>query len=142
MKLNLMITNKIYAVIIILSSFLFLGFKKYEKPYIMLSSGSIINENAIRTEKIFSPSQRINVGLIAPDGFKDGGIRLQISKQDEKTSNWGFSIIQSRDIYIDKSLKLYKDCIYIYRPGRYILQFFYIDKKNYPFAHYEFSIKN
>ncbi len=130
-------------VIIITSIMLipFLGLKKYVKPYISLHTGTITEENINRTEKIFTSGQRINIGLIAPDGFKDYGIRLQLSKQDEKTSNWGFSLISSKDIYIDKTQNLYKDYIYIYRPGRYILQFFYINKKTYPFAHYEFSVQ-
>lgn len=131
------ITILIFTVIISCSAF-----KKHEKPYIMLSTGSITSENAKRTEKIFTSGQRINIGLIAPEGFKDYGIRQQLSRQDEKTSNWGYTLIQSKDIFQDKTLKLYKDYIYIYRPGRYILQYFYINKKNYPFAHYEFSVRN
>ncbi len=119
----------------------FSGFKKYTKPVIVLSAGTITNESIKRPERTFAAGQKINIGLFAPDGFKDNGIRLQLSKQDEKTSNWGFSIIQSRDIYIDKSQKLYKDYIYVYLPGHYILQFFNLSKKTYPFAHFEFLVK-
>ena len=132
--------KKITLFFLLISLIFFCGFKRYEKPYIILSSGSITSENLKRIERVFSIGQRINIGLAAPDGFKDYGIRKQLSKQDDKTSNWGFSIIQSSDFYIDKTQNLYKDYIYIYRPGHYILQFFYINNKRYPFAHVEFKV--
>ena len=64
-----------------------------------------------------------------------------ISKRDDKTSNWGFSIIQSRDIFIDKTADIYNDYILIQRPGRYIIQFFYLNNKDYPFIHREFLVQ-
>ncbi|MCD7740304.1 MAG: hypothetical protein LUH11_03035 [Candidatus Gastranaerophilales bacterium] len=133
--------KKIIIIILILPLFLFCSFKKKEKPYIILSSGSISLEYVKRIERGFSANQRINYALVAPDGFKTPGIRLQISKQDEKTSNWGFSIIQSRDLYLDLAQNIYRDYIYIQRPGRYILQFFYLNNKDYPFAHKEFLVQ-
>ena len=90
---------------------------------------------------LFSFFFRINYALIAPDGFKKPGVRLQISKQDDKTSNWGFSIIQTRDFYLDLSQKAYRDYIYIQRPGRYYIQFFYLSNKDYPFARSEFWVQ-
>ena len=84
---------------------------------------------------------RIYYALYAPGGFKQPGIRLQISKQDDKTSNWGFSIINSRDIYLDTAQKVYRDYIYIQQKGHYIIQFFYLNNKDYPFAHREFRVE-
>ncbi len=117
------------------------GFKKSSKPYIVLSSGTITAETLQRIERIFVVKQRINYALIIPEGIKYSGVRMQISKQDDKTSNWGFSVIATKDLYIDMYEKYYTDYIYIQKPGHYIIQFFYLNKKNYPFAHKEFLVK-
>lgn len=107
----------------------------------MLSSASISEMTAQRMERYFSCGQRIHYALISPDGFKYPAVRMQISKQDEKTSNWGFSVIQSRDITLDMAQNQYIDYIYITRSGHYILQFFYLNNKDYPFAHTEFMVQ-
>jgi len=133
--------KKLIVALLILPLLLFCSFKKKEKPYVVLSSGTISIENTQRIERIFLQKQRINYALIAPDGFKYAGVRVQISKQDDKTSNWGFSIVQSNDLYLDLSQKTYRDYIYIQQPGHYILQFFYLNNKNYPFVHKEFLVQ-
>ena len=133
--------KKTIIILLIIPLLLFCSFKKKEKPYIILSSGVISVENAQRAEYSFRAGQRINYALIAPDGFKYAGIRLQISKQDEKTSNWGFTIIQSKDIYLDMSKNSHIDYIYIRRAGKYYLQFFYLNNKDYPFARREIWIE-
>lgn len=115
------------------------GFKK-EKPYLILSSGTINQDNTQRIERSFASMSRINYALILPKGLKYSGVRLQISSQDEKTSNWGYSLHQTKDLYLDTSLKIYRDYIVVQKPGRYILQFFYLNKKTYPFAHIEFMV--
>ncbi len=117
------------------------SFKKEQKPYIVLSSGTITSQSANLIERAFMVKQRINYALIFPDGLKYSGVRMQISKQDDKTSNWGFSVISSKDLYLAKADKYYKDYIYIQTPGHYIIQFFYLNKKNYPFAHKEFLVR-
>lgn len=118
-----------------------LGFKKSTKPYIVLSSGSITTQTTQRIERIFAAGQRINYALIAPDGFKKPGVRLQISKQDNKTTNWGFSIVKTQDLYLTTGENAYRSYIYLQNPGNYILQFFYLSNKNYPFAHKEFVVQ-
>ncbi len=133
--------KKIVVILLILPLIFFCSFKKKEKPYIVLSSGVVSNQNTQRIERIFQTRQKIYYALIAPDGFKTPGVRLQISKQDEKTSNWGFSIIQTRDLYLDTAQTAYRNYIYIQRPGNYILQFFYLNNKDYPFAHKEFIVQ-
>ncbi|MCD7779969.1 MAG: hypothetical protein LUH05_04780 [Candidatus Gastranaerophilales bacterium] len=133
--------KKIVIILLIFPLIFLCSFKKKEKPYIILSSGTISLENTRRIEREFLVQQRIYFAVVAPDGFKNPGVRLQISKQDEKTSNWGFTIIQSRDLYLDTAQKAYRDYIYLRRPGRYILQFFYLNNKDYPFAHKEFLVQ-
>lgn len=133
--------KKFLVVLLIFCSIFCVGFKKYKKPYAIITAGSITQENTQRLERFFAIGQRINIGIFAPSGFKYEGIRLQISKQDEKTSNWGFSIIQSRDIYLDKSTDRYTDYIVLNRSGHYILQFFYLNNKDYPFIHREFYVQ-
>ena len=133
--------KKLIVILLIFPLFLFCSFKKKEKPYAILSLGTISLETTQRIVRVFPACQRINFALVAPDGFKYAGVRIQVSKQDEKTSNWGFSIIQSRDVYLDLSQKAYRDYIYIQRPGKYILQFFYLNNKDYPFVHREFLVR-
>lgn len=133
--------KKFLSLILIFSVILLCGFKKKEKPYIVLSSGTIENSNLYRIERAFSLGQRVNYGLISPDGLKYSGVRMQISTQNDKTLNWGFSVIESKDLYLDTSSKIYRDYIYPRKAGRYIIQFFYLNKKTYPFAHLEFSVK-
>lgn len=133
--------KKIYVILLIFPLFFFCSFKMKAKPYVVLSSGTISLENTQRIERVFVSGQRINYALIAPDGFKKPGVRLQISKQNDKTSNWGFSIIQSYDFYLDLSQKAYRDYIYVRNPGRYAIQFFYLSNKDYPFARKEFLVQ-
>lgn len=133
--------KKLFLILLIIPLVFLCSFKKKEKPYAILSSGTISAEYVQRAERIFLPHQRINYAIIAPDGFKTPGIRMQLSKVDEKTSNWGFSIVQTNDIYIDMAQKTYQNYIYVQRSGRYVLQFFYLNNKNYPFIHKEFMVK-
>ncbi len=135
--------KKLAVILLILPVFILCGFSFHRKrqAYIMLSSASISQMTADRIEKYFYPGQRIYYALISPDGFKYQGIRMQLSKQDDKTSNWGFSIIQSRDFVVDMAQNQYNDHINISRPGHYILQFFYLNNKDYPFAHTEFMVQ-
>ena len=70
--------KKIITILLILPLILFCGFfKKENKPYIILSSGTINSEYTKRIERNFNVGQRINYALIAPDGFKKSGVRLQ-----------------------------------------------------------------
>lgn len=113
--------------------------KENTKPYIILSSVKVnMPEENIRLERNFSVGKRIFYTVVIPKGIKDKGIRMQISKQDEKTSNWGFSIIMSKDFYPDRALNYFEDYFVLRQKGHYILQFFYLDNKRYPFAHTEF----
>ena len=133
--------KKIIIILSILPLLFLCSFKIKAKPYVLLSSGTISTDATKRMERVFVAGQRINYALVAPDGFKKPGVRLQISKQDDKTSHWGFSIIQTRDFYLDLSQKAYRDYIYIQRPGRYYIQFFYLSNKDYPFARSEFWVQ-
>ncbi len=132
--------KKLSVLFLIITVFLFCGFKRKVKPIIILSSNYITLETAKRIENSFFAKSRIFYALYSPDGFKNQGIRLQISKQEDKVSNWGFSIIMTRDIYINSGEKIYKDNLHISQPGHYIIQFFYLNNKDYPFAHREFKV--
>ncbi|MBQ9246872.1 hypothetical protein IJ182_11475 [bacterium] len=134
--------KKIILILLIVPLLLFCGFKRAQKAYILTADTDIANlNNSPVSTGFYSVRQRINYVLVSPEGFKYPGIRMQISKQDEKTSNWGFSIIQSRDFTVDMAKNSYKDYVYIQKPGHYILQFFYLNKKSYPFAHTEFWVQ-
>lgn len=132
--------KKLVLILLIIPLVFLCSFKKKEKPFAILSSGTISSEYAVRNERNFLAQQRINYAIVAPDGFKTAGIRVQLSKVDEKTANWGFSIVQTKDIYIDMAQKSYRDYIYVQRSGRYVLQFFYLNDKDYPFIHKEFWV--
>ncbi len=134
--------KKFLTILLIIPLFLLCGFKS-KRAYIVLSSGSVNVETTSKPmmERYFNARERIHYQIIVPNGFKYPGIRMQVSKQDEKTSNWGFSIIQSQDYTVNMAEKTYKNYIYIQRPGYYILQFFYLNNKDYPFAHTEFVVQ-
>lgn len=133
--------KKILLVFLIVPLILFCGFKKKERPFLILSAGTINAENVQRIERAFLVGQRVNYALVSPDGLKYSGVRMQLSTQNDKTTNYGFSLIETDDLYIDKYSKMYKDYFVPRKPGRYILQFFYLNKKNYPFAHIEFVVR-
>ena len=117
------------------------GFTKKEKPMVILSSSTVSEYNINRIERVFSPRQKIYYSLVVPDGVKYSGVRMQISSQNEKTSNWGFSVVQTKDIYIPLSNQAYGGYFVLNNPGHYIIQFFYLNKKNYPFVHKEFMVR-
>ena len=134
--------KKFLIILLILPLLFFCGFfKRAQKPYLIVSSGTINTEITQRIERIFLTGQRVNYALIAPDGFKKSDIRLQVSKQDNKTTNWGFSIVETKDLYLPKGEQSYRNYIYPRTSGKYILQFFYLDNKDYPFAHIEFTVQ-
>ena len=134
--------KKFFLSILSISLILFCGFKRVEKPFAVVSSGNITKENLERYERYFNVGQRINYALIAPDGVKYSGIRMQVSKQSDKTTNWGFSIVESKSIFIPKGQNTYYiDYIVPREGGNYAIQFFYANKKNYPFARREFVVQ-
>lgn len=134
--------KKIFTVILILPLLLFCGFlKKEKKPFLVLSSGAITTQTTYRIERNFVSGQRINYALIAPSGFKKSGVRLQLSKQDDKTTNWGFSIEKSEEIFVPKSEQFYRSYFVPTSSGKYIIQFFYLNNKRYPFIHKEFFVQ-
>lgn len=133
--------KKLLLILLILPIVFLCGFKKAEKPFVILSSGAITKETITRAERVFSVGQRVNYCLIAPDGVKYSGIRMQISTQDEKTSNWGFSIIESNDFYLPQSDMEYRSYFVPRKSGHYIIQFFYLNNKRYPFVHKEFLVR-
>ncbi len=133
--------KKLIPVVILISLLFSFGFKREEKPYVILSSAPTAKENINRVERVFNAGQRIYYCLVIPSGAKYSGIRMQLSNQSDKTTNWGFSIIQSRDFYMEKSDRIYKSYFYAQKNGHYIIQFFYLNKKNYPFVHKEFMVQ-
>ena len=133
--------KKFFLSLFAISLIFFCGFKKADKPYLILSAGTINEINIQRIERAFSTGQRINYALVTPKGLKYSGVRLQVSSQNEKTSNWGFSLVETRDIYIPTYSTIYRDYFVARKSGKYILQFFYLNKKNHPFAHIEFWVK-
>lgn len=133
--------KKLLLILLIIPVIVLCGFKKAVKPFVVLSSGSITKENTTRIERVFSVGQRVNYCLIAPDGVKYSGIRMQLSTQDEKTSNWGFSIIESNDVYVPQSDMEYCSYFVPRKSGHYIIQFFYLNNKRYPFVHKEFLVR-
>ncbi|MBO5948899.1 hypothetical protein J6Q66_08700 [bacterium] len=133
--------KKFLLIPLILSLILLCGFKRIEKPFIILSSGTIDTISTERVERYFNINQRINYVLVIPDKLKYSGVRMQLSKQSDKTANWGFTIEETNDIYITPGEKAYRSYFVPRSKGHYIIQFFYLNKKNYPFAHKEFMVQ-
>ena len=132
--------KKILFLILIVPIVLLCGFKFKEKPYVILSAGTINLANLQRIERTFYVGQRVNYALVSPDGLKYSGVRMELSTQSDKTTNYGYSIVSTEDLYIDKYSKTYQNYFVPHKSGRYIIQFFYLNKKNYPFAHKEFMV--
>ncbi len=128
-------------IFLIFACLLFCGFKKSQKPYILMSSGTVNEQNLQRVQRVFPVGQKINYVLVFPDGVKYSGIRVHVSTQSDKVTNFGFSKISANDIYISKGDNIYRDYFIPKTTGHYILQFFYLNKKNYPFIHVEFVVK-
>lgn len=133
--------RKILLLFLIIPLILLCGFKKTERPFLILSAGTITAESVQRIERAFTVGQRVNYALVSPDGLKYSGVRMQLSTQSDKTTNYGYSLIETNDLYIDKYSKMYRDYFVPRKAGKYILQFFYLNKKNYPFAHIEFVVR-
>ena len=133
--------KKVLLILLILPLILLCGFRRVQKPFVILSTGTITSSSVQRVERYFNVNQRINFALIIPEKLKYAGVRMQISKQSDKTSNWGFSIIETKDLYIVDGDKAYRGYIVPRTKGRYIIQFFYLNKKNYPFVHKEFMVR-
>lgn len=135
--------KKILLTFLILPLILLCGFtfKKEQKPYAVISSNPITKASIQRVEHSFMEKRRIYYSVVAPENFKYSGIRMQLSKQDDKTSNWGFSIIQTEDIYVVKGDKEFRGYVLPPSKGHYILQFFYSNNKRYPFIHREFMVQ-
>ena len=133
--------KKLILILLICPLILLCGFKKQQKPYAVLSISKITQQTINRTERFFFPKQKIYYAVFAPDGFKYDGIRMQLSKQDDKTANWGFTIVDSKDIYVVKGDSEYKDYVVPRTKGHYIIQFFYLNNKRYPFIHREFIVE-
>ena len=133
--------KKAIIVLLILPLIFLCGFRKKEKPYVILSSAMVTKENISRVERYFSVGQRVHYTIVAPDGVKYPGIRMQLSKQSDKTTNWGFSIEKSEEIFVPKSEQFYRSYFVPTSSGKYIIQFFYLNNKRYPFIHKEFFVQ-
>ena len=133
--------KKLLSIVFLFLMVLLCGFKFKERPYVILSAGTISSTTLQRIERVFFVGQRINYAIVSPDGLKYSGVRRQLSTQSDKTTNYGFSLLETEDLYIDKYSKMYKDYFVPKKTGKYILQFFYLNKKNYPFAHIEFVVR-
>lgn len=133
--------KKLFLACLIVPLILLCGFKQVERPYLILSAGMIDDNNIQRIERAFASGQRINYALVTPKGLKYSGVRLQVSSQNDKVANWGYSLVESRDLFIPKETRIYRDYIVARKSGKYTLQFFYLNKKNHPFAHIEFWVK-
>ncbi len=131
----------IVVLFLIIQVILCTSFARKESPFVILSSGTISVENIKYRERVFSVGQRVNYAIVAPDRFKDSAFRMQLSTQNEKTTNWGFEIIETNDIYTDKTQTVYRDYVVPRKTGHYILQFFYASNRRYPFAHVEFMVR-
>ena len=134
--------KKILIILPVLFSLLFCGFGfAHKKPYAVLSSTRITDEFSDYKEIVFAQKQRIYFAVFAPEGFKYSGIRIQLSKQDEKTANWGFSIVNTEDIYVTKGNNEFRNYVVAPTSGHYILQCFYLNNTRYPFIHREFWVR-
>lgn len=133
--------KKIIIILLILPFMLCCAFKREQKPYAVISANPITVSSIKRIEHSFMEKRRVYYVVYAPEGFKYSGIRVQLSKQDDKTSNWGFSIVHAEDIYVEKGNNEFRGYVLPPAKGHYILQCFYSNNKRYPFIHKEFMVQ-
>ena len=116
--------KKVLIIFVLLFCTLTTGCDK-EKPFVVLNSQAINSKTIYNPIYNYTPHQKINYVVVKQQGFTDSVLRIQILKQDDKVSNWGFSLAGSDNICVDKGAKFYIGYIAAPpMPGRYCIRFF------------------
>lgn len=103
--------------------------KKKEKPYIVLSSADLNNEENLKKatlNSVFKINERIYFYVYTPDGFKSDYIKYQIVKQDDNAHVQGFTRIRNITKRV-KNKNKFVDYVVLSQKGKYFIQVFDIE---------------
>lgn len=131
--------SKIFSLIIIILTSVFLCCAcENKKPFVIFSSSEI--NQSTKPIRLFHSGERIYYALISPKGFKDGVLKVQIFKQDDKREFWGYSYYYNREVRA-KNKNFYTDYVVIHNPGHYIMQAFNISDLHNPIILGDFVVQ-
>lgn len=111
------------------------------KVFIVMKSEPLNSRNAQYYEQSFEQYQRIYYAIIAPNGFKDDAIKIEIVKVSDKVSSMGYSIQYAQDLAIDRSKNYYTNYFTISSGGLYMMQVFELRRPEKCLARYSFRVK-
>jgi hypothetical protein len=109
-----------------------------QKPFIVFSSSTVTSQS--RPESVFLTGKKIYYAAVAPDGFEENLIKIQIFKQDEKSEFWGYSYMTNKTVEI-KNNKFYRDYVVFHQMGHYIMQVFYLSNLQKPLMMADFWVR-
>lgn len=131
---------KIFGFILVIFMSLFLCTScENKKPFVVFSSYKITKST--QPIRLFHTGERIYFGLIAPKGFKDNVLKVQIFKQDDKREYWGYSYYYNREVRLDNR-SYYTDYVVIHQAGHYIMQAFNISNLHSPVILGDFVVQD
>ena len=111
------------------------------KPFILMYTEPITQENAPYAKTQFKKNQRIYYALVNPKGFKDDTIKIEVVKRGTKVPIGNYSIQYAQDLKIDSSKKYYRDYIVLTGTGTFFVQFFELREPEKCIARYYFEVK-
>jgi hypothetical protein len=133
--LNKMLILTIFFILLVFSS----GCSKKQPYYVILSSNPI-TQSTFQTEKTFKVGEKINFAVLAPSGFQNPLVRIQIIKQNAITHYIGYTMEHARDIEIDTSKNFFIDSFYIYSAGGFYFRVFSHADFQKPLVQTDFSV--
>lgn len=89
----------------------------------------------------FDAGKKIYFVVYNPKPFTSDIMRLQTLKLDLKAPSYGITLVQGRDIEIDKSMPYFTGSFVVYAPGYYMLRVFSRDNFNLPLVESGFNVK-
>lgn len=111
-----------------------------ERTIVVLNAKPITKANVFEVQQAFNVNQKIHYAVLAPKGFKDKVIRVQIVKKDEKTQHWGYQIAESQDKYIDSKKKFYIDYFVAHEKGYFLIRVYELKNLDTPIARSDFWV--
>lgn len=111
------------------------------KAFILMKSEPLTAQNAQQYEQYFEVGQRIYYAIVAPNGFKDSAVKIEIVKVSDKVPSMGYSIQYAQDLAIDNTKKYYTNYFTLSTGGAYVMQVFELRRPDKCIARYGFRVK-
>lgn len=111
------------------------------KAFVLMKSEPLTQQNAQYYEQSFEKFQRIYYAVVAPHGFKDEAIKIEIVKVSDKVPSMGYSIQYAQNLAIDNTKKYYTNYFTLSSSGAYVMQVFELRRPDKCIARYGFRVK-